>query len=148
MLFTFFSGTRGSRGLTESVLLCRNLRKRFGDLVAVDGVGFEIAAGETYGLLGPNGAGKTTTVSMICGLLDANDGEVVVAGRPVDTKSTDAKAAIGYVPQDIALYPDLTATENLRFFGRLYGLRGSDLTVRVGEVLEIVALQDRAGERV
>ena len=134
--------------MTESVLFCRNLRKRFGDLVAVDGVGFEIAAGETYGLLGPNGAGKTTTVSMICGLLDANDGEVVVAGRPVDTKSTDAKAAIGYVPQEIALYPDLTANENLRFFGRLYGLRGAVLAQRVDEVLEVVALRDRAGERV
>ena len=148
MLFTFESCTRGSRGLTESVLFCRNLRKRFGDLLAVDGVGFEIAAGETYGLLGPNGAGKTTTVSMICGLLDANNGEVVVAGRPVDTKSTDAKAAIGYVPQEIALYPDLTANENLRFFGRLYGLRGADLAQRVDEVLEVVALRERAGERV
>ncbi len=134
--------------MTESVLLCRNLRKRFGDLVAVDGVGFEIAVGETYGLLGPNGAGKTTTVSMICGLLEADDGEVVVAGRPVDSKSTDAKAAIGYVPQDIALYPDLTARENLRFFGRLYGLRGPDLAARVDDVLEVVALHDRADERV
>ena len=134
--------------MNESVLSCSNLRKRFGDLVAVDGVGFDIAAGETYGLLGPNGAGKTTTVSMICGLLDPGEGQVVVAGRTVDTKSTDAKAAIGYVPQDIALYPDLTGRENLRFFGRLYGLRGADLNERVGNVLEVVALADRADERV
>jgi len=148
MLLMYFSGSEGASGLTESVLFCRNLRKRFGDLVAVDGVGFEIGAGETYGLLGPNGAGKTTTVSMICGLLDADDGEVVVAGRQVHAKSTDAKAAIGYVPQEIALYPDLTARENLRFFGRLYGLRGTVLAERVGDVLEVVALGDRADERV
>ena len=134
--------------MSESVLSCRNLRKRFGNLTAVDGVGFEIAAGETYGLLGPNGAGKTTTVSMICGLLEAEDGEVVVAGHRVDTKATDAKAAIGYVPQEIALYPDLTANENLRFFGRLYGLRGTELAERVAGVLEVVSLGDRADERV
>jgi len=134
--------------VTESVLFCRELRKRFGDLVAVDGVGFEIAAGETYGLLGPNGAGKTTTVSMICGLLASDGGEVTVAGRAIDPKATDAKVAIGYVPQEIALYPDLTARENLRFFGRLYGLRGSELAERITNVLEIVALDDRADERV
>jgi ABC-2 type transport system ATP-binding protein len=114
----------------------------------VDGVGFEIAAGETYGLLGPNGAGKTTTVSMICGLLEADGGQVVVAGRRVDARSTDAKAAIGYVPQDVALYPDLTARENLRFFGRLYGLRGAELGERIDSVLQIVTLNDRADERV
>jgi ABC-2 type transport system ATP-binding protein len=134
--------------LTEPVLSCRELRKAFGPIRAVDGVGFEIAAGETYGLLGPNGAGKTTTVSMICGLLEADDGQVKVAGRRVDARSTDAKAAIGYVPQEIALYPDLTARENLRFFGQLYGLRSADLTARVADVLEVVALADRADERV
>ena len=134
--------------MAEPVLSCRNLRKRFGDLTAVDGIGFEIAGGESYGLLGPNGAGKTTTVSMICGLLEADEGEVTVAGRTVDSRATDAKAAIGYVPQEIALYPDLTARENLRFFGRLYGLRGAELTERVDRVLEIVALHERAGERV
>jgi ABC-2 type transport system ATP-binding protein len=132
----------------ESVLFCRNLRKRFGNLTAVDGIGFEIAGGQTYGLLGPNGAGKTTTVSMICGLLESDEGEIVVAGRTIDSKSTDAKAAIGYVPQDIALYPDLTARENLRFFGRLYGLHTAELTERIAAVLEIVGLGDRADERV
>jgi ABC-2 type transport system ATP-binding protein len=129
------------------VLECRGLRRRFGERVAVDGVGFTIAAGETYGLLGPNGAGKTTTISMVCGLLTRDDGEVFVEGKVVDTTSTDARAAIGYVPQEIAIYPDLTARENLRFFGKLYGLTGKDLETRVEEILDIVDLADRGNDR-
>jgi ABC-2 type transport system ATP-binding protein len=129
------------------VLVCRDLRKRYGRRTAVDGVGFEIAAGETYGLLGPNGAGKTTTISMICGLLRRDGGEVLVAGRPVDVGATDAKAAIGYVPQDLAIYPDLTARENLRFFGRLQRLRGKELDRRVDEVLAVTDLAERADDR-
>jgi len=136
--------SNGSDGL---VLECSGLRKTFGDLVAVDGVGFTIAEGETYGLLGPNGAGKTTSISMICGLLERDAGEVTVDGRPLTTKSVDAKKAIGYVPQDIAIYPDLTARENLMFFGRLYGLPGAELKKRVDEVLEIIGLADRAKEK-
>ncbi len=131
----------------EPVLVCRDLRKRYGERQAVDGVGFEIAGGETYGLLGPNGAGKTTTISMICGLLRRDGGEVLVAGRPVDIGATDAKAAIGYVPQDLAIYPDLTARENLRFFGRLQRLRGKELERRVDEVLAVIDLAERAGDR-
>jgi ABC-2 type transport system ATP-binding protein len=134
--------------LASAVLHCSDLRKRFGDLVAVDGVSFDIAAGETYGLLGPNGAGKTTTVSMICGLLDPDAGEVVVAGIPMDGSGTKAKAYIGYVPQEVALYADLTGRENLRFFGRLYGLAGTDLGERVDRVLEVIGLADRADEAV
>ena len=129
------------------VLDCRDLRKRFGSRTAVDGVSFSVAAGETYGLLGPNGAGKTTTISMICGLLGRDGGEVVVDGRPIDVGSTDAKAAIGYVPQDLAIYPDLSARENLRFFGRLQRLSGRVLETRVGEVLELIALSERADDR-
>ena len=129
------------------VLACRGLTKRFGERLAVDGVGFEIRAGETYGLLGPNGAGKTTTISMICGLLTRDAGDVVVEGRPIDPGATDAKSAIGYVPQDLAIYPDLTARENLAFFGGLYGLRGQNLRARVDELLEIIGLTDRAGDR-
>ena len=133
--------------MAERVLACRGLRKRFGDLVAVDGVGFEIAAGETYGLLGPNGAGKTTTISMICGLLAPDEGEVAVAGRRLTTTSVEAKAAIGYVPQEVALYPDLTARENLAFFARLYGLDARDRNARVEEVLGVVGLRERADDR-
>ena len=130
------------------VLACRDLVRRFGDRTAVDHVSFSVAAGETYGLLGPNGAGKSTTIKLVCGLLAAHGGTVEVAGRPVDERAVDAKAAIGYVPQDIALYPDLTAAENLRFFGRLYDLRGARLTERVDEVLALIGLADRAGDRV
>ena len=100
---------------TAPLLECRDLRKRFGGRVAVDGVSFTIAPGETYGLLGPNGAGKTTTISMVCGLLSRDGGEVLVGGRPMDVGATEAKAMIGFVPQDLAIYPDLSARENLRF---------------------------------
>jgi ABC-2 type transport system ATP-binding protein len=128
-------------------LACSGLVKRFGDRLAVDGVGFEIARGETYGLLGPNGAGKTTSISMICGILARDGGEVVVDGRPIHPGSTAAKSAIGYVPQDLAIYPDLTARENLVFFGQLYGLGGRPLTARVDELLEVIGLTDRAKDR-
>lgn len=127
---------------------CEGLRKAYGDRLAVDGVGFEIRAGESYGLLGPNGAGKTTTISMLCGLLHADSGVVEVGGTPMRTGRCQAKQHLGLVPQDIALYPDLTARENLRFFGRLQGLTRSELRTRVDEVLEIVALEDRAGDRI
>ena len=136
------------QGDVAPVLVCSGLVKRYGPRVAVDGVGFHISPGERYGLLGPNGAGKTTTISMICGLLRADGGDVRVAGAAVDQHATAAKAAIGYVPQEIALYPDLTGRENLRFFARLYGLRGAVRDERVGACLDLVGLADRADERV
>jgi len=132
----------------NAVLVCDGLRRSFDDLVAVDDVSFQVEEGETYGLLGPNGAGKTTTISMIAGLLSADAGTVTVAGKPVTTKSVDAKASIGLVPQDVAVYPDLTARENIRFFGRLYGMAPSALSGRTDEVLEIIGLSDRADDRV
>jgi ABC-2 type transport system ATP-binding protein len=130
------------------VLWCKDLRKRFKERLAVDGVGFEVAPGETYGLLGPNGAGKTTTISMICGLLRRDGGEVTVAGASLDRDPGQVKAAIGYVPQDVALYPDLSGLENLRFWGRMYGLAGRELEERVGATLEVVGLAERAGDKV
>lgn len=130
-----------------SVLECRDLKKSYGDNAAVKGVGFHIAEAETYGLLGPNGAGKTTTISMVTGLLERDSGEVFVNGLPLTTTSIDAKREIGLVPQDLAIYPDLTARENLIFFGKLYEMSGSDLKKRVDEVLEIIGLTDRAGDR-
>jgi ABC-2 type transport system ATP-binding protein len=129
------------------VLRCHGLRKSFGDRVAVAGVGFTIGPGETYGLLGPNGAGKTTTISMVCGLLRRDAGDVEVAGRRLDDEPLAVKATIGLVPQEIALYPDLTGRENLKFFGRLYGLAGRQLSERVDHGLEVVGLRDRADER-
>jgi ABC-2 type transport system ATP-binding protein len=133
---------------TDLVLECRGLRKTYGDRVAVNGVGFTIARGETYGLLGPNGAGKTTTISMVCGLLARDAGEVTVAGRPMGPGATAAKSAIGLVPQEVALYDNLSAKENLEFFGRLQGLDGAVIADRVAEALEIVGLTDRAGDRI
>src|SRR5918996_3447398 len=130
------------------VLWCKDLRKRFKERLAVDGVGFEVGPGETYGLLGPNGAGKTTTISMICGLLRRDGGEVTVAGASLDRDPGQVKAAIGYVPQDVALYPDLSGLENLRFWGRMYGLAGRDLVERVEGTLEVVGLTERAGDKV
>ena len=109
---------------TRPVLRCSGLVKEFDGLVAVDDVGFHIDPGETYGLLGPNGAGKTTTISLIAGLLQRDGGEIEVAGIPMDITAREAKAQIGYVPQELAIYPDLDARENLKFFGRLYGMHG------------------------
>jgi ABC-2 type transport system ATP-binding protein len=131
-----------------SVLACRDLRKRYGERLAVDGVGFQVAAVETYGLLGPNGAGKTTTISMICGLLRRDGGEVTVAGVSLDRDPGAVKAAIGYVPQDVALYQDLTGRENLRFWARMYGLAGGELADRVDGALTVVGLTERAGDKV
>ena len=129
------------------VLRCSGLRKRFGDLQAVDDVGFHIAAGETYGLLGPNGAGKTTTISMVVGLLERDAGEVTVVGEPMTTTSVKAKRNVGLVPQELAIYPDLTARENLAFFSRLYRLPRGEVAGRVDEVLEVIGLRDRADDR-
>ena len=131
----------------DDVLLCTDLHKRFGEVQAVDGISFRIAAGETYGLLGPNGAGKTTTISMVCGLLEPDAGSVEVVGEPLTTRSVAAKSAIGYVPQDLAIYPDLTAAENLRFFARLYGLPSARAKERVAEVLDVVGLAERGDDQ-
>jgi ABC-2 type transport system ATP-binding protein len=130
------------------ILEVAGLVKTFDDLVAVDRVSFSIAKGETYGLLGPNGAGKTTSISMIAGLLEGDAGEVTVNGDRISTRSTVGKDNIGLVPQELAIYPDLTATENLSFFGRLYGMGGTDLTSRVEEVLGVIGLSDRADDLV
>ena len=126
-------------------LQCEGLTKAFGDLVAVDGVGFEVSEGETYGLLGPNGAGKTTTISMIVGLLRPDDGTIQLNGDAMHPGARDVKARVGYVPQEIALYPDLTGRENLAFFARLHGLPDADN--RIGHVLEVTGLAARADDR-
>jgi ABC-2 type transport system ATP-binding protein len=129
------------------VLECSDIRKSFDDHAAVKGIGFNIARGETYGLLGPNGAGKTTTISIIAGLLEADAGKVMLLGEPMSPDATRTKRLVGLVPQDLAIYPDLGAAENLDFFGRLQGMRGADLRRRVAEVLEIIELTDRANDR-
>jgi len=132
----------------RELLVCDGLRKSFGARVAVGGLSFHVARGERYGLLGPNGAGKTTTISMVCGLLRRDGGSVTLEGRAIDERTVGPKALIGYVPQEVALYPTLTARENLAFFGRLYGLSGGVLTKRIDAVLELADLTDRAREHV
>ncbi len=133
-------------GEPAPVLICDGLVRRFGDLVAVDGVTFRIEAGETYGLLGPNGAGKTTTISIVAGILAADAGTVSVAGEPMHPSAMAAKRHLGLVPQDLAVYPDLTARENLRFFARIQGLSGPERSLRVDEVLDVIGLRERADD--
>ncbi|MBG6096992.1 ABC transporter ATP-binding protein [Nocardioides luteus] len=130
------------------VLRCTDLRRSFGSVKAVDGISFRIGSGETYGLLGPNGAGKTTIISMVSGVLEADSGSVQVDGVEMHPGALAAKAAIGYVPQDVALYPDLTGRENLLFFASLYRIGRRQARDRVAEVLDVVGLTERAGERV
>ncbi|HZL65325.1 MAG TPA: ATP-binding cassette domain-containing protein [Thermoleophilia bacterium] len=128
-----------------------DLRKQYDPpkgVLAVDGVSFEIAEGEIFSLLGPNGAGKSTTISMLSCLLQPSGGDARVAGHSVVSESQAVKEAIGVVPQDIALYPDMSARENLVFWGKMYGLRGEELMRRVDEVLELITLVDRQKDRV
>ncbi len=128
------------------LLRAHRLGKSFGELRAVDGVSFEVQAGELYGLLGPNGAGKTTTISMIAGLLKPDAGEVTVDGTPFWNDPQRAKRIMGVVPQELALYEELSARENLEFWGRMAGLTPRDARQRAGELLEALSLTDRARE--
>ena len=125
-----------------------NLVKKYDKNTAVNGISFEINKGEVFGLLGPNGAGKSTTISMLSGLLKPTDGKILIDGKDTSKYPMLAKKAIGLVPQDIALYPTLTAKENLYFWGRMYNLSGKLLKERVSEVLEIAGLEDRKNETI
>ena len=131
-----------------TVLAAERLRKTFGGRVAVEDVGFEVAAGEIVGLLGPNGAGKSTTVGMIAGLLPPDGGAVRIDGAPLAGDTDPRKRAIGLVPQDLALYEELSARENLRFFGALYGLSGAALEDAIASGLAFVGLAERARDKV
>src|SRR5580658_6537691 len=122
------------------------LRKSYGEAVAVDGVSFTARAGEIFGLLGPNGAGKTTTISCICGLLVPTAGHVKVEGHDVVREGSAARAKLGVVPQEIALYDDLSARENLAYWGGAQRMRNPELRARITEVLELTGLLDRAKE--
>jgi ABC-2 type transport system ATP-binding protein len=124
------------------------LSKRFGEIQAVDGVSFEVRPGEIYGLLGPNGAGKTTTISMICGLLEPDSGSIHFEELDLASRPIQVKARLGVVPQETALYEELSARENLRFWGSLYGLSGGRLKTAVEETLERVGLGGRASDPV
>ncbi len=128
------------------MLEIEGLTKSFGSLRAVAGISFQVRPGEIYGLLGPNGAGKTTTISCVCGLLRPDAGSITLDGVSLSANPIGFKSRIGVVPQETAIYGDLTARENLRFWGGLVGLRGSELRSRAAEVLALVGLADRARE--
>ncbi|AHV99310.1 ABC transporter ATP-binding protein [Paenibacillus sabinae] len=121
--------------------------KRYESNLTVDHVNLSIKEGEIFGLLGPNGAGKSTTISMLCGLLKSDGGSIVIDGISVSKQPLEAKKRIGLVPQDLALYENMTAQENATFFGKLYGLRGGLLKERVQEALEFTGLADRAKDK-
>jgi ABC-2 type transport system ATP-binding protein len=125
-----------------------NLVKKFGDFEAVKGISFSVEENEIFGLLGPNGAGKTTTISMLTGLYAPTSGTARIGGYDIGKELDKVKEINGLVPQDLALYPTLSARANLNFFGRIYGLGGKELKERVDDVLRIVALTDRADEAV
>jgi ABC-2 type transport system ATP-binding protein len=130
------------------MLEVKGVTKKYGQLVAVNDINFRVDDGETIGLLGPNGAGKTTTVSIIAGLLSADSGEVLIEGKQVQSDTDPVKLKIGLVPQDMALYDQLTAHENLTFFAALYSLAGAKAKHAIDDVLNLVALSDRAGHKV
>ena len=125
------------------MLQLRSLTKRYGALTALDGVSLDLARGEFFGLLGPNGAGKSTLMSLVAGLRAPDAGTLTLNGEPLNAASSAARLALGLVPQHVALYPDLTADQNLRIFGELYGLRGADLRARIDAALDAVQLADR-----
>jgi len=130
------------------ILEVRNLVKKFGDFTAVNGISFDIQEGEIFSLLGPNGAGKTTTISMLSTLFIPTGGDALICGHSITHEPMQVKRAIGVVPQEIALYEDLSALENLRFWGQMYGLSGKSLNVRIDEVLEQIGLKDKARQRI
>src|SRR6266436_6284234 len=117
--------------MAASILEVKNLHKRYGPTIALRGVSFEVAEAELFGLLGPNGAGKTTLLSIVSCLLEADSGEATVLGRKATTRDRQLRRSIGIVPQELAVYGELTARENLNFFGSLYGLSDAKLKCRV-----------------
>ena len=130
------------------ILEVENLVKQYGGFYAVNGINFSVEEGEVFGLLGPNGAGKTQTISMLTGIIPPTQGTARIGGYDILESMEKVKEINGLVPQELALYPTLSARANLNFFGRIYGLRGKELAERVEDVLEIVAMTERANETV
>ncbi|HEX9091112.1 MAG TPA: ATP-binding cassette domain-containing protein [Anaerolineales bacterium] len=129
-----------------AILEVENLVKKYGDFEAVKGISFSVEEGEVFGLLGPNGAGKTQTISMLTGVIPPTAGTARIGGYDIRKEPNQVKRINGLVPQDLALYPTLSARANLNFFGRIYGLRGRELKERVEDVLRVVALTERADQ--
>jgi ABC-2 type transport system ATP-binding protein len=135
---------------TETIIEIINLSKTYkgSKKPAIDGISVKIKQGEIFGLLGPNGAGKTTTISILCGLFAPSKGEVYIDGLSIRKDNEQIKSIIGIVPQDIALYPTLTAYENLRFIGRMYGLKGKILKERINMYAELLGLEDSLRKKI
>jgi ABC-2 type transport system ATP-binding protein len=133
--------------MSAAFLYARGLQKSFGKQIALKSVDLTVEKGELFGLLGPNGAGKTTTISILTGLRDADAGTVLLEGEALHRGRRDLRRRIGLGTQDLAVYPDLTARENLAFFGKIYDLQGPTLTERIEELLDAVGLKDRADHR-
>ncbi len=131
----------------ETLIEARNLRKTFGDNVAVDGLSLSVSEGEIFALVGPDGAGKTTAIRLLCGAMLADEGHVFLAGFDLHKQTEQAKAQIGYLPQRFSLYGELTVVENLRFFAEVRGLPGKDWLPRSQEILEFVGLEEFANRR-
>ena len=133
---------------SDDFLVARHLRQSFGGALAVDDVSFAIRRQEIFGLLGPNGAGKTTTIRMLSTTLAPDDGEIEIGGHSVSRAADEARKLIGVCPQELALYPELSATDNLVFFGRMAGLGGAQAKEQARQNLDLVGLLDRAGDKV
>ena len=134
-------------GMADPLLTVEGVWRHYGVTPALRGVSVAVGAGELFGLLGPNGAGKTSLLSLLAGLADPTEGHVTLFGERLTTRTPELRRHVGLATQDLAIYPDLTARENLWFFGRLYGMGGTDLSTRVDDMLAAVALSDRAGDR-
>jgi ABC-2 type transport system ATP-binding protein len=134
--------------MTNPIIAIDRLSKNYGPVQAVRGISFEIRPGEFFGLLGPNGAGKTTTFGMLTGLVEPSGGKIDIDGMDLCSRPREAKRKMGIVPQGFAFYPTLDAIENLNFFGRIYGLSGPHLKARIALVLNLVALEGKARQRV
>ncbi len=132
----------------NSILEVKDLVMKYGDFTAVNGISFDIKEGEIFSLLGPNGAGKTTTISMLSTLYTPTSGDATIGGHSVTKEPMAVRNLIGVVPQDLALYEDLSAKENLSFWGQMYGLSGQTLKLRVAEVLDQIGLADKARNRI
>jgi ABC-2 type transport system ATP-binding protein len=126
----------------------QGVKKHFGEIHAVDGIDMHVKKGEILGLLGPNGAGKSTTISMIATLLEPTNGTILFMGESIQTNPKPIQEVLGFVPQEIALYPTLTGKENLQFWGRVYRLRGGKLKERISEISQVIGLEERLKDRV
>jgi ABC-2 type transport system ATP-binding protein len=144
----YFGPVNPFKGGFMAAVEVRDLKKSFKEIKALDGIDFDVPEGKIVSLLGPNGAGKSTTISVLCGLLPSDGGETYVLGKSVRTSPREVKGSLGVVPQEVALYPDLSAKENLLFWGRMYGLSGRTLKERTAEVLDLTGLAERQHKKI